>query len=105
MTATNNNTRTLTLDAFLAEYTACRLWWCGVGAPTGTELVVNTDTDCDEDYCDSQSLIECIPNGCGNLDGTVTQDRDGEWRWDVDSLQGVTDNRGNTIYNLVAWGE
>lgn len=100
-------TMTMSLDDFLATYPACRVWWTSVGSPTGQELILCDDDECnDEDYCDAETLLGFIPEGSGHLDGTVTQDPDGEWRWDVDSLQDedVTDPRGNTILNLVVWG-
>lgn len=109
MTATN--ARTMTLDAFLAEYAICRVWHCGTYAPTGSESALNTDTDCDEDYCDAEGLLSVLNDflNCGEweLDGTVTQDSDGEYRWSVDSLVDIdlTDFRGNTVYNLTVWGE
>jgi hypothetical protein len=98
------------LSDFLAEHAICRVWAAGVGFPAGDELALNVDTDVEEDYCCAEQLLD-LPYvrqaSEAGVAGTVTQDADGEWRWDVDSLQDVnlTDEGGCTVYNLVVWGE
>jgi len=104
------NARTMTLADFRAQYAATAYWYAGVGSPAGTELRVETDTECDEDYCDGQQLAESldeIVRSEGDWEGAVTRDSDGEYRWEVGSLSDVDlrDCGGNTIYNLVVWGE
>lgn len=100
-------TKTATLQEFLADHAICRTWWTSIGCPTGCELIVDLDAD-DEDYCDSACLLEqrAIFEG-GELEGEVTRDKDGEWRWEVTTLADshLCDDQGNTILNLVVWGE
>lgn len=106
MTTTKKAERTMTLGDFLSTYACCRVWWTSAGSPTGEELALNTDTEIDEDYCDAETLLDFIPRNTGHLDGTVTRDGGGEWRWEVDSLQDehATDFNRNTLFNLVVWG-
>ena len=107
MTAT-----TMTLDAFLAEHSVCRVWYVSVGSPAGSELVINTDEDAaDEDYCDEETLLGTIPDDAFGLEGEVSQDADGEWRWEAD-LRGteirdcrIRDCRSNTIQRYTVWGQ
>lgn len=101
-------TKTMDLTDFLATHSLCRVWWASQGCPTGQELALNENADDDdEDYCDGETLASFIPEGTGHLEGTVTRDGDGEWRWDVDSLadDDVRDPWGNTLFNLVVWGD
>jgi len=102
------STKTMTLEAFLAEYAACRVWHVSVASPAGSELAVNTDEDAaDEDYCDGETLVGTIPEVALELAGTVSRDADGEYRWEVESFQGsgVRDYVGSTVLNLKVWGE
>jgi hypothetical protein len=95
---------TMTLQSFLAEHAICRVWYASVASPGGSELVLNTD----DDYCDSQSLLETPPVPAAlDLGGTVTRDADGEYRWKVDSLAGVDlrDCARSTVYDLTVWGD
>ncbi len=98
--------KTQTLREFLAENTVCRVWYCGVGCPTGAELWIDLEGD-GEDYCDSDSLLEFIPDGAEEIDGEVSRDKDGEYRWEPITLQydDLRDDRGNTVYNLTVWGD
>jgi hypothetical protein len=101
-------TTTMTLQSFLADHAICRLWYVSIASPAGSELVLNTDEDAaDEDYCDAQSILECVPTGALELDGTVSQDADGEWRWAVDNLRDadLRDCVGSTVLNLKVWAE
>lgn len=98
--------KTMTLGDFLAEYSICRTWYTSVGCPGGCELILNTEGE-GEDYCDEQCLLDQAEIADMDLVGTVTQDSDGEYRWGVDSLQNseLKDHAGNTVLNLVVWGE
>ncbi len=80
-------TKTQTLQEFLADYAICRTWIVSTACPTGQELILDLESD-NDDYCDSECLLDQREiRDAADLDGTVTQDRDGEWRWDVDSRQ------------------
>lgn len=101
MTAKN----VMTLESFLLEYSLCRLWYASVGSPAGVTVAVS-----DQDDGDNGSVVECLDAMTGRadaseIDGVVTQDADGEWRWDVRSLTdaNVRDCNRNTVYNLVLW--
>lgn len=101
-------TATMTLDEFLATYAGVGVWWVSVAQPTGYELRVNTGDDvADEDYCDGPTLLETVPPGAGEIEGTVSRFGDHEWRWEVKSLQDV-DLRDpfcrSTIRDLVVYG-
>ncbi len=101
-------TATMTLGDFLEAYSIRHVWWVSVASPTGQELVLNEDEGAGEDYCDGETLLGFIPDGTNDLPGTVTRDSDGEYRWDVDSLEDI-DIRDplsrSTLLNLVVWGD
>lgn len=106
--ATTTETRTMTLGDFLGTYAAVRVWYTSTGSPAGQELALNVGDDvADEDYCDAESLLSFIPEGTADLEGTVTRFGRDKWRWEVDSLAdaAVKDQFGNTIFDLVVWGE
>ena len=100
-------TKTVTLQEFLSERAICRVWWAGVADPAGAELVLDLEDD-GEDYCDSETMLDLpFVEDALDLDGLVTVDRDGENRWTPNSLADadLRDQNGNTVYNLVVWGE
>jgi hypothetical protein len=109
MTATEP--KTMSLEAFLAEYAVCRVWYTSTAAPAGSETALDLEAE-GEDYCDAEGLANVLEH-CGaiqhaaELEGTVTRDKDSEYRWQVGSLEGVgaSDVSGNTLLNLVVWGE
>lgn len=108
---TANETKTMTLSEFLSNYAICRVWYITTAKPYGHEHFLNTDTDCDEDYCDSEGLMNVL-GFCGatkhaeELEGKVTRDSDGEYRWDVISFEDVDarDTNSNTLLNVAVWG-
>jgi hypothetical protein len=95
----------VSLQQFLAEYAVCRVWYVSVSSPAGREFSLNTDEN-DPDYCDGPDLLDTIPEDAMNLQGTVSRDDDGEYRWEVEGLQGsgVRDCVGSTVRNLAVWG-
>lgn len=101
-------TKELTLADFLAGHSLLRVWYAGFGVPTGRTYELNTDTDCDEDYCDSESLANVLES-CGAHDaaaeliGAVTTDDDGETRWEWVRGGEPRDDRGNSLTKLVVW--
>lgn len=102
-------TKTMTLPEFLKTYAACRVWYVSLGAPTGSELIVNTDEDAGEDYCDAETLLgaDPVPQAIAeSATGTVSDDGDGETRWEWDGAGAdLRDCRSNTVTRLVVWGE
>lgn len=103
-------TKTMTLDSFLAEYAVCRVWYTSTAKPAGSETALDTDAE-GEDYCDAEGLANvlefCGASDCAaELEGAVTRDADGEYRWGVISLENVDarDVNANTLLNLVVWG-
>lgn len=72
------------------------LWICGIGCPAGQDFHHDTETECEEDYCDFAELDEI--QQFADLEGTI--DSEGQWCWNGEG--NVTDFRGNTIYNIKA---
>lgn len=102
-------TKTMTLADFLAAHSICRVWHCAFDEPTGATTNINTDTDCDEDYCDAESLLSIVTDWLSfqpeSVEGAVTQDSDGEWRWEWSGGVDHRNCRGNSVYQLVVWAE
>jgi hypothetical protein len=99
-----------TLQAFLAEHAIVRVWHTGFDEPAGDEHIINTDEDAaDEDYCDSEGLLSILTDwltlDLSEIEGTVTRDDDGEFRWEWDGEGDRRNCRGNSIYRLTVWGE
>lgn len=105
MTAT-----TLTLESFLAEHAICRVWHAGFDTPTGDELSLNVGDDVsDEDYCDGEQLLSVLTDWLSlelaEVEGTVSRDKDGEYRWEWAGGEDLRNSRGNSIYRLIVWAE
>ena len=101
-------TQTLTLEQFLAEHAICRVWHTAFDTPAGEEHSLDLDAD-GEDYCDSEALLGILTDwlalDLGEIEGTVSRDSDGEWRWEWDGGTDRRNCRGNSITQLIVWGE
>lgn len=89
-------TKTISLLAWNNEDAISYLWICGVGCPAGLEFRHDTETEDDEAYCDFSELD--LLTKLWDLEGTI--DENGRWCWNGEG--DVTDERGNTIYNVKA---
>lgn len=100
------STATVTLTDFLAEHAICRVWHTGFDAPTGDEHILSDDDG--EDYCGSEELLGVLTDWLGldldAVEGSVSQDADGELRWEWAGGEDLRNCRGNSIYRLVVWG-
>lgn len=107
MTAQKNATQTL--QQFLADHAAIRVWHSGFDAPAGSQTEINTDTECDEDYCDAESLLSVLTDWLSldldAVEGESSQDSDGEWRWEWTGGEDLRNCKGNSISKIVVWAE
>lgn len=71
------------------------LWICGASCPAGRDFRHDLESE-DEDYCDFRDLE--LLEQLWHLVGTV--DENGTWCWNGEA--DVTDQSGNTIWNVKA---
>lgn len=95
------------LEAFLSEHAIIRVWHTAFDCPAGDEHALDTDAD-GEDYCDEEGLTSILTDwlslDLGSVEGEVTQDSDGEWRWEWEGGEDIRNCCGNSIFRLVVWG-
>lgn len=89
-------TKTISLLDWNNDEPISYLWICAVGCPAGLEFRHDTETDDDEAYCDFSELD--LLAKLWDLEGAI--DDNGTWCWNGEG--DVSDERGNTIYNVKA---